>query len=211
MRRVRFGLLCRSLYRDQYASQIVPSLPADPMLGEPRLIPKRSAGPRATKIGVVSLKALDHHRPNREESRGEFLFATPQARHRAPAANFRALATGEGIGGNQRRQMLAAASSHAAVDAALPRPLGPRNYVQASGAGLWRSLRGHRTEAGAGRRRFAKPRLGYTRAADLLEAGHAARAGVARGQQCAPNLKPSSKTKSPKGGSAIKSFAAMPL
>jgi hypothetical protein len=27
MRRVRFGLLCRSLYRDQYASQIVPSLP----------------------------------------------------------------------------------------------------------------------------------------------------------------------------------------
>src|SRR6202022_4238482 len=33
-----------------------------------RLIPKRSAGPRATKIGVVSLKALDHHRPNREES-----------------------------------------------------------------------------------------------------------------------------------------------
>src|SRR3982074_1805259 len=33
-----------------------------------QLIPKRSAGPRATKIGVVSLKALDHHRPNREES-----------------------------------------------------------------------------------------------------------------------------------------------
>ena len=32
-----------------------------------RLIPKRSAGPRATKIGVVSLKALDHHRPNRED------------------------------------------------------------------------------------------------------------------------------------------------
>ena len=31
-----------------------------------RLIPKRSAGPRATKIGVVSLKALDHPRPNRE-------------------------------------------------------------------------------------------------------------------------------------------------
>ena len=28
-----------------------------------------SAGPRATKIGVVSLKALDHHRPNREEFR----------------------------------------------------------------------------------------------------------------------------------------------
>ena len=55
-------------------------------------------------------------------------------------------------------------------------------------------------------------RLGYTRAADLLEAGHAARAGVARGPaHCAPNLKPSSKTKSPKGGSAIKSFAAVPL
>lgn len=33
-----------------------------------RLIPKRSAGPRATKIGVISRKALDHHRPNREES-----------------------------------------------------------------------------------------------------------------------------------------------
>ena len=40
-----------------------------------RLIPKRSAGPRATKIGVVSLKALDHHRPNREES----LFTTLEA------------------------------------------------------------------------------------------------------------------------------------
>src|SRR3984893_16945371 len=68
MRRVRFGLLCRSLYRDQYASQIVPSLPAIPCWESQRLIPKRSAGPRATKIGVVSLKALDHHRPNREES-----------------------------------------------------------------------------------------------------------------------------------------------
>src|ERR1700730_12163727 len=33
-----------------------------------RLIPKRSAGPRATTSGVVSLEALDHHRPNREES-----------------------------------------------------------------------------------------------------------------------------------------------
>jgi hypothetical protein len=33
-----------------------------------RLILKRSASPRATKIGVVSQKALDHHRPNREES-----------------------------------------------------------------------------------------------------------------------------------------------
>src|ERR1700676_4345194 len=68
---------------------------------------------------------------------------------------------------------VAAASSDAAADAALPRPLGPRNYLQASGAGLWRPLHGHRTEAGAGRRRFAEPRLGYTRAADLLEARYA--------------------------------------
>src|ERR1700682_915493 len=68
MRRVRFGLLCRSLYRDQYASQIVPSLPADPMLGEPAADPEEKRGPASDKIGVVSLKALDHHRPNREES-----------------------------------------------------------------------------------------------------------------------------------------------
>ena len=40
-----------------------------------RLIPKRSAGPRATKIGVVSLKALDHHRPNREADIMEPLLA----------------------------------------------------------------------------------------------------------------------------------------
>src|SRR5580700_4979947 len=82
---------------------------------------------------------------------------------------------------------VAAASSHAAADAALPRPLGPRNYLQASGEGIWRPLHGHRTEAGAGRRRFAKPRLGYTRAADLLKAGHAARAGVARGHPYGPH------------------------
>src|SRR5580704_3159620 len=63
---------------------------------------------------------------------------------------------------------VAAASSHAAADAALSRPLDPRDHLSASGAGLWRPLHGHRTEAGAGRRRFAKPRLGYTRAADLL-------------------------------------------
>src|SRR6202048_4565304 len=81
----------------------------------------------------------------------------------------------------------AAASSRPAADAALPRPLGPRNYLQASGAGLWRLLHGHCTEAGTGRRRFAKPRLGYTRAADLLEAGHAARAGVARGHPYGPH------------------------
>jgi hypothetical protein len=52
---------------------------------------------------------------------------------------------------------------------------------------LRRPLHGHRTEAGAGRRRFAKPRLGYTRAADLAEARHAARAGVARGHPYGPH------------------------
>src|SRR6202040_466813 len=81
---------------------------------------------------------------------------------------------------------VAAASSEAAPAAAAPRPLGPRNYLQASGEGIWRPLHGHRSEAGAGRRRFAKPRLGYTRAADLLEAGHATRAGVARGHPYGP-------------------------
>ena len=45
-----------------------------------RLIPKRSAGPRATKIGVVSLKALDHHRPNREAiALGEFSLCGDEA------------------------------------------------------------------------------------------------------------------------------------
>ena len=34
---------------------------------------------------------------------------------------------------------------------------------------------------------FAEPGLGYTRAADLLEAGHAARAGVARGHPYGPH------------------------
>src|ERR1700719_2641374 len=68
MRRVRFGLLCRSLYRDQYASQIVPSLPADPMLGEPAADPEEKRGPASDKNWSCSLKALDHHRPNREES-----------------------------------------------------------------------------------------------------------------------------------------------
>src|ERR1700720_578289 len=63
-----------------------------------RLIPKRSAGPRATKIGVVSLKALDHHRPNREESAvlpfrahekpgREDRGAPPKTRGRAPRRN----------------------------------------------------------------------------------------------------------------------------
>jgi Protein of unknown function (DUF2924) len=40
---------------------------------------------------------------------------------------------------------------------------------------------GHGTVAGAGRRRPAEPRRGQTHAADFAEAGHAARAGVARG------------------------------
>jgi len=48
-----------------------------------RLIPKRSAGPRATKIGVVSLKALDHHRPNREDGMSK--------NRRAAAANTAAI------------------------------------------------------------------------------------------------------------------------
>ena len=47
-----------------------------------RLIPKRSAGPRATKIGVVSLKALDHHRPNREKS---FILQTSIQLHHTPS------------------------------------------------------------------------------------------------------------------------------
>src|ERR1700720_495748 len=58
-----------------------------------RLIPKRSAGPRATKIGVVSLKALDHHRPNRGlcsggyEDRlvaGRIIRSATNARHNIP-------------------------------------------------------------------------------------------------------------------------------
>src|ERR1700730_5643816 len=72
MRRVRFGLLCRSLYRDQYASQIVPSLPADPM--------------------------LDHHRPNREEESAILALNYPppertvgEARERHPTARFELL------------------------------------------------------------------------------------------------------------------------
>ena len=62
-----------------------------------RLIPKRSAGPRAAKIGVVSLKALDHHRPNREESAILALNYPPpertvgEARERHPTAQFELL------------------------------------------------------------------------------------------------------------------------
>ena len=82
---------------------------------------------------------------------------------------------------------VAAASSNAAADAALPRPLDPRDRLQASGAGVWRPLPGHDAEAGAGRCRSAEPRRGRTHAADLLEAGHAARAGVARGHPYRPH------------------------
>src|ERR1700720_4058732 len=60
-----------------------------------RLIPKRSAGPRATKIGVVSLKALDHHRPNREESAvlplNSGLGCADRGRHFAAVSNHREL------------------------------------------------------------------------------------------------------------------------
>ena len=63
-----------------------------------RLIPKRSAGPRATKIGVVSLKALDHHRPNREEESAILALNYPppertvgEARERHPTARFELL------------------------------------------------------------------------------------------------------------------------
>src|ERR1700730_10148791 len=38
-------------------------------------------------------------------------------------------------------------------------------------AGVRRSLHGHRTEAGAGRRQSAEPRRGQTHAADLADAG----------------------------------------
>jgi hypothetical protein len=90
-----------------------------------------------------------------------------------------------------KAERVAAAKTPVKIDqpqvAALPRPLGPRDHLQASGAGVRRPLHGHRTEAGAGRRRFAKPRLSYTRAADLLEAGHAARAGVARDHPHGPH------------------------
>ena len=48
-RRILILDLCRSLYRDQYASQIVPSLPADPMLGEPAADPEEKRGPASDK------------------------------------------------------------------------------------------------------------------------------------------------------------------
>jgi hypothetical protein len=79
-----------------------------------------------------------------------------------------------------------AAASHAAADAALPRSLDPRDQLQASGAGVRRPLHGRRTETGAGRR-FAESRFGKTRAADLAEARHAARAGVAWGHPYGPH------------------------
>src|ERR1700693_1518022 len=86
----------------------------------------------------------------------------------------------------QERGGAAAASSDAA-DAALARPLDPRDHLQASGAGVRRPFPGHRTEAGARQCRSAEPRRGQTRTADLLEARHAARAGVARGHPYGPH------------------------
>jgi hypothetical protein len=50
-----------------------------------------------------------------------------------------------------------------------------------------RPLHGHRTEAGAGRCRSAGPRRDQTRAADLVEARHAARARMARGHPYGPH------------------------
>jgi hypothetical protein len=67
-----------------------------------------------------------------------------------------------------------------------PRPLDPRDQLQASGAGVRRPLHGDRTEAGAGHR-FAEPRRGQTHAVGLLEARHAARAGMARGHPHGPH------------------------
>ena len=61
------------------------------------------------------------------------------------------------------------------------------NHLQASGAGVRRPFPGHRTEAGARQCRSAEPRRGQTRTADLLEARHAARAGVARGHPHGPH------------------------
>ena len=68
-----------------------------------------------------------------------------------------------------------------------PRPLDPRDQLQASGAGVRRPLHGHRPEAGASRRRSAEPRRGQTHAVGLLEARHAARAGVARDHPLGPH------------------------
>jgi hypothetical protein len=63
----------------------------------------------------------------------------------------------------------------------LSRPVASWDQLQASGEGLRRPLQGDPTKAGSDRPRFAQPRRGQTRAANLAKAGHAARAGVARG------------------------------
>ena len=68
MRRVRFGLCVDRSTAISTRVRLFRLFLLIPCWESQRLIPKRSAGPRATKIGVVSLKALDHHRPNREES-----------------------------------------------------------------------------------------------------------------------------------------------
>ena len=67
MRRVRFGLCVDRSTAISTRVRLFRLFLLIPCWESQRLIPKRSAGPRATKIGVVSLKALDHHRPNREE------------------------------------------------------------------------------------------------------------------------------------------------
>ena len=68
MRRVRFGLCVDRSTAISARVRLFRLFLLIPCWESQRLIPKRSAGPRATKIGVISRKALDHHRPNREES-----------------------------------------------------------------------------------------------------------------------------------------------
>jgi Resolvase, N terminal domain/Recombinase len=71
--------------------------------------------------------------------------------------------TSKGVDHLRAARGVAAASSEAAADAALPRSLDPRDHLQASGAGVRRPFPGHRTEAGARQCRSAEPRLGYRR------------------------------------------------
>ena len=68
MRRVRFELCVDRSTAISTRVRLFRLFLLIPCWESQRLIPKRSAGPRATKIGVVSLKALDHPRPNREKS-----------------------------------------------------------------------------------------------------------------------------------------------
>ena len=92
MRRVRFGLCVDRSTAISTRVRLFRLFLLIPCWESQRLIPKRSAGPRATKIGVVSLKALDHHRPNREESAILALNYPPpertvgEARFRAPVS-----------------------------------------------------------------------------------------------------------------------------